>query len=123
MPWPGGTPPLSTSAWPSYPAGRGLCCPAAVPVMEAADQGRLDDPAPGRALHRSRFRGVLVEGQVSPSTVVVGEIRVQQATQVGLVEHHHVVKALAAQGPDEAFDIGVLPWGARCDLRLENTTP
>jgi hypothetical protein len=41
-------------------AGRGLCCPAAVPVMEAADHGCLDDPALIEALHRSGLWGVLV---------------------------------------------------------------
>jgi hypothetical protein len=97
-----------------------------------ADQGRLDDPAAGGALHGSRFRGILVEGQVSPGAVVVARIRVQQATQVGLAEHDHAVEALAAQGPDVALDIGILPRGARCDLHLvdpqdvdprETTTP
>jgi hypothetical protein len=41
-------------------AGRGLSCPAAVPVMEAADHGCLDDPALIEALHRSGLWGVLV---------------------------------------------------------------
>ena len=40
--------------------GRGLCCPAAVPVMEAADHGCLDDPTLIEALHRSGLWGVLV---------------------------------------------------------------
>ena len=37
---------------------------------------------------------------------------------MGCVEYHHVVKALAAQGADEALDIGILPWRPRCDLHL-----
>ena len=82
-------------------------------MMEAADHGRLDDPALIEALHRSGLRGVLVQGEVCSGAVVVDEVVAQQATQVGRVEHHHVVEALAAQGADEAFDIGILPRGPR----------
>ena len=54
-------------------------------MMEAADHGRLDDPALVEALHWSRVRGVLGEGEVGPGTVVVGEVRVQQAVEMGFV--------------------------------------
>jgi Pyridoxamine 5'-phosphate oxidase len=94
--WPRGTPPPSTSVWPVAPVGRGLCGPAAVLVMEAADQGRLDDPALIEALHRSGLWGVLVQGEVCSGAVVVDEIVAQQATQVGRVEHDQMIKALAA---------------------------
>jgi hypothetical protein len=40
-------------------------------MMEAADQGRLDDPALIDALHRSGFRCVLLQSEVGPATVVV----------------------------------------------------
>ena len=79
-------------------------------MMETADHGCLDDPTPVGTLHRSRLRGVLVEGQVSPGPVIVGEIRVQHATQMGV--------ALAAQGSDPTFDIGILPRRPRGDLHL-----
>jgi hypothetical protein len=36
------------------------------------------DPALVEALHRSRVRGVLGEGEVGPGTVVVGEVQVQR---------------------------------------------
>jgi len=87
-------------------------------MMETADHGCLDDPTPVGTLHRSRLRGVRVEGQVSPGPVIVGEIRVRHATQMGVVQHHHVVEALAAQGPDQTFDIGILPRRPRGDLHL-----
>jgi hypothetical protein len=86
--------------------------------MEAADHGCLDDPALIAALHRSGLWGVLGEGEVCSGTVVVDEVVAQQATQVGRVEHHDVIEALAAQGADEAFDIGILPRGTRRDLHL-----
>ena len=43
-------------------------------MMEAADQGRLDDPAQVGTLHRSRLRGVLVQGEMGPDAVVVGKV-------------------------------------------------
>jgi hypothetical protein len=49
-------------------AGRRLCCPAGVPMMEAADHGRRDDAAPVGTLHRSGRRGVLVQGEVCSGT-------------------------------------------------------
>ena len=82
------TPPpkkLAATAWLGHAAGPGSCCPAAVAMMEAADHGRRDDLAPVGRLHPSGFRGVLVEGQMSPGRVVIGEIRVQHAAQVGVV--------------------------------------
>ena len=78
-------------------------------MMEAADHGRLDDPALVGALRGSGLRGILLEGEVGPGSVVVGEVGAQHAAQVGLVEHHHVVEALAAEGADEAFGVGILP--------------
>ena len=90
-------------------------------MMKAADQGRLDDPALIAALHRSGLRGVLVEGKVCSGTVVVDEVVAQQATQMGLVEDDDVIEALAAQGADEAFDIGILPRRPR--RRLDFADP
>jgi hypothetical protein len=40
---------------------------------------------------------------------------------VGLVECHHVVEALAAQGPDEAFHVGILPGGPRRGLHFRGS--
>jgi hypothetical protein len=71
-------------------------------MMQASDHGRLDDPALVEVLHESRLRGVLVEGEVRSGTVVVDEVVAQLATQMGFVQHHHVVEALAAEGADEA---------------------
>jgi hypothetical protein len=82
-------------------------------MMETADQGRLDDPALIDALHCSGLRCVLLQREVGPVTVVVGEVVSQQATQVGLVQHDHMIEALAAQGPDETFHVRILPRGPR----------
>jgi hypothetical protein len=58
-----------------------------------------------------RSTGLLLQGKVSPATVVVGEVVSQQVTQVRFVQDHDVVEALAAQGPHEALHVGILPRG------------
>ncbi len=45
-------------------------------MMEAADKGRLNDSAQVGRMHRSRFRGVLVQGEVRPDAVVVRNFRI-----------------------------------------------
>ena len=45
----------------------------------------------------------------------------QQATQVGVVQHHDVVEALAAEGADETFHVRILPRRPR--RRLDFADP
>jgi hypothetical protein len=101
-------------------------------MMEAADHGRLDDPALVEALHQSRLWRILLQGEVGPDTVVVGKVVAQQATQVGLVEHHDVVEHSRRTVPMKRSTYGFCQGerGAaftsripRAWTRLENTTP
>jgi hypothetical protein len=89
--------------------------------MEAADHGRLDDATPVGTFHRSGLRGVLVEGEVCSGVVVIEEVVMEQATQMILVQDEDVVETLAAQGPDEAFHVRILPRGPR--RRLDFADP
>jgi hypothetical protein len=113
-------------------AGGILRSPPRVLMMQASDHGHLDDSTLVGALHRSRLRCVLLQGKVSPATVVVGEVVSQQATQVRFVQDHDVVEALAAQGPNEASTYGfcqgdraavLTSWIPMDCARLENATP
>ena len=98
------------SAWRDSPqVGRILRRLACVPMMQASDHGYLDDAALVGVLHRSGLRCVLVQGEVCSGTVVVEEIVAQQATQVGVVQHHDVVETLTAEGADETFRVRILP--------------
>ena len=45
-----------------------------VPMRQTPDHGHLDDPAPVGALHRSGLRSVLLQREVGPASVVVGEV-------------------------------------------------
>jgi hypothetical protein len=93
----------------TQPSGTILRSPPRVPMMQASDHGYLDDAALVGALHRSRLRGVLRQREVGAGPVVVDEVPAQQATQMGFVQHHDVVEALAAEGADEPFHVGILP--------------
>jgi hypothetical protein len=104
------TGPPATYAWRHSPqVGRILRRLACVPMMQASDHGRLHDPALIKALHWSRLRRVLVQGEVCSGTVVVEDLVAQQATQVGVVQHHDVVETLTAEGADQTFRVRILP--------------
>jgi hypothetical protein len=46
------------------------------------------------------------------------EVACKDSFEVAFVEDSHMVKALAADGPDEALDIGRLPRGVWCNQDL-----
>jgi hypothetical protein len=48
---------------------------------------------------------------------VVGDVLVQYAAKSGSGQHDDVIEALAPDGSDESFDVGVLPGGARTTLK------
>jgi hypothetical protein len=41
--------------------------------------------------------------------VIVVQVRGQQSSQMGFVEHNDLVEKLSAQGADQAFRVGILP--------------
>src|SRR6516164_5414758 len=86
-------------------------------MMQAPDFGNREDHARFRRLDGPSVRGVLVEREVRPSAMIVREVRGQDAAQMPLAEHDHMVEALAAHGADEAFRKWILPGTAR---RREN---
>jgi hypothetical protein len=72
-PWPQAEPPRTGGdrvAGAHAGGCRSLCCPAGVPMMEAADHGRLDDATPVGALHLPWLWRVLAQGEVGSGTVV-----------------------------------------------------
>ena len=80
-------------------------------MMEAAGHGRLDDLAFAKTLHPSWLRGVLLQGEVGAGPVVVRCGTRAAGAADGFLQHHHVVEALAAEGADEPFHVGILPRG------------
>jgi len=82
---------------------------AFVVMLHAADVGDFDNRARGGRLNAPRHRGVLVERQVGPEPVIVGDVLAEVATKRTLVPDDHMVEAFAPEGTDQAFDerIGV----------------
>ena len=77
--------------------------------MKPADLRNGDDPATGRWFDHSWLGTVVVERLVWSRGVVVGEIRAQDAAEMGLAQNDDVIEALAADGADDPFGERVLP--------------
>ena len=73
-------------------------------MMQSAQLGKRNDVSLLRTLHRSRFRGILVQAQMGPTPVIIGEISFEQAVQASLVDHDDMVQAFAPDGTDQPFD-------------------
>jgi hypothetical protein len=91
---------------------RALGGAALVTMMQAADFGHRDDSATVGGLDRARIGGVLPKRQVRARPLIVGEVRVEQASEVPFAQNDHVVEALAANRPDDALDVRILPGGS-----------
>ena len=78
-------------------------------MMEPADLRDGDDPATWRGFDDSWLGTVVVKRLVWPRGVVVGEIRAQDAAEMGLAQHDDVIEALAADGADDPCGERVLP--------------
>jgi len=63
--------------------------------MESADLRDGDDPATWRGFDDSWLGTVVVKRLVWPHGVVVGEIRAQDAAEMGLAQNDDVIEALA----------------------------
>jgi hypothetical protein len=81
--------------------------------MESADLRDGDDPATWRGFDDSWQGTVVVKRLVWPRGVVVGEIRAQDAAEMGLAQNDDVIEALAADGADHPFRERVLPRRSR----------
>jgi hypothetical protein len=77
--------------------------------MESADLRDGDDPATGRGFDDAGLGTVVVKRLVWPRGVAVGEIRAQDAAEMGPAQNDDVVEALPTDGADHPFREGVLP--------------
>ena len=66
-----------------------------IAMMEPADLRDGDDPATWREFDDSWLGTVAVKRLVWPRGVVVGEIRAQDAAEMGLAQNDDVIEALA----------------------------
>ena len=97
--------------------GLGLRSLTDVAMVQAADFGKLDDPARRGALDRPEVWSVLVEREMGARPVIVSEVAAQDAAEVSLAENEHVIQALAPDRAYEPLHERVLPGAVR---RREN---
>ena len=72
------------------------------------------DNVAGRGrLYWTRLGAILAEREMRAASVVILKVRRQHAAQVMLIEDDDVIETFAADGADDAFDIGVLPRRSR----------
>ena len=82
-------------------------------MMESAHRRDRDDPSRIRWLDGAWLGRILLQAQVGPAAMIVGQELLKVPVQTSLVEHDHVVQALAAKGTDQPFDLGTLPGRPR----------
>jgi hypothetical protein len=87
-------------------------------MMQTADFWQLPDRSELRWLNRPRLGSIHVEGSVNSPAMIIVHIRSKQAPQMGLVQHDHLIQALATDTADEALHVGILPRATRRDLHL-----
>jgi len=78
----------------------------------------LNDIASLRRLHSPGLRAVHLQGLVAAPAVVVGEVVLENPSQMPLTENHDVVEAFATDAADDPLHVGRLPWTPRRDDHL-----
>ena len=86
--------------------------------MEPAHSGVSDNlgPMTRMGIRRASARAVLVQAQVGPVIVIMGEVFPQQPPCMCLVNNDDVIEALATQGSDHPFAGAVLPRASKAGL-------
>ena len=78
-------------------------------MMQAADLRNGDHLSDPGWHDRARVRTILVERKMRPGSMIVIDIRGQDAAQMALVEDQDVIQTFAANRTDYALYISVLP--------------
>lgn len=97
-------------------SGRGVAGLRGAPlvaVVQAADLWNGDPPSRSQRRDRTSKGCILLQPEVRSCVRVVGDVLVQYAAKSGSGQHDDVIEALAPDGSDKSFDVGVAPRGAR----------
>jgi hypothetical protein len=81
-----------------------------VVMVQTAQVFDLGDATALSRMNVSTSWAVHVQPLMRAPPVVVVEVAGEDAPQVSLVEHDHVIEALAADRADKALDEWILPW-------------
>jgi hypothetical protein len=81
----------------------------AVAMMESSNHRLSHDATALWRFHFPRPGRIVVESLVRSSGVIVVKIVFENSQQVDLIEHEHVVEALASDRADQPLDVRILP--------------
>ena len=84
-----------------------------VAMMKPADFGPSHDPTGAGRFDSACLGRVLADRKVRARAQVIREVGAKHASEMSFVEDDDVVQTLAADRPDDALDIGILPGRAR----------
>jgi len=87
-------------------------------MVKSTDVGKLDDLTQLWRLDGARIWTVHVQRAMNPPPMVAVEVACKESLEVAIIEDNDLVKALLADGPDEALYIWRLPRGAWCNQGL-----
>ena len=91
-----------------------------VVMMQPTHLWDFADRANLRPLDRPRHRTIHVQCPVRAPVMIVVKVFDQEPPQVSLVQDDHVIQAFAADTPDEALHVGILPRTPRGDHDLHD---
>ena len=77
--------------------------------MKTSQMRESNDVSPAGLLDGASVRALLFQGEMGSCRMVIGEIGSEEPFEMGVVVDDDVIDALAADGADQAFDVGVLP--------------
>ena len=90
-------------------------------MMEPADVRHLGQVAAIGGVDLTRLWAVHLQRSMGSPGMVVAEVVREDPPEMTLVDHDDVIKALAADGPDEPLYEGILPRASRrCNDLLES---
>lgn len=78
-------------------------------MVQAAHLRELDHSPEFWGLHWPRNRAVLRQRPMWTSAVIVVEVVLEDFLEVAFPDDDNLIEAFAADGPDESFDIRILP--------------
>src|SRR5215510_13882990 len=84
-------------------------CSTLVSMVQTSHLRKRDDPATVWPLHWPRHGRVLLQPEMRSASVIVGDERIQVATQGPLVDDDHMIEAFAPDRADHAFNVRALP--------------
>ena len=87
--------------------------PSFVAVVQPADLGPRHDGSHLWRLNLSGLRRVLSQRKMRSRSVIVIQVRFEDASERGFTEHDHMIQALTPNGTNHTLHVGSLPGGAR----------